>query len=339
MTLGFASAQPARGGRTNLQVKVNGQEVVGGAPGEERDGRLPQRQPGQRVQRGRGPVRRRPAAEGGERNHARPRGGGAVPRPRRPQAAARRSHVRRHPAGSRPRGGRRSKAADHAAPRRPKRLPTLFIIGDSTVNNHTKGLQGWGDPIADAFDTAKIHVENRARGGRSSRTYQTEGLWDQVLADMKPGDFVLMQFGHNDGGPVEGGERPRLAEGQRRGDARSHGRPTGKKEVVHTYGWYMRKYVADARAKGATPVVLSPVPAKPVGRRRQGAAGGERLRQVGGGGGEGRRRGVHRPQRVGGPALRGGGAGEGEERCISARTTRTRRRPAPGSTPRRWSRG
>src|SRR6266852_2178037 len=80
------------------------------------------------------------------------------------------------------------------------RLPTLFIIGDSTVNNSTKGQLGWGTPIAAFFNKSKINIENRARGGRSSRTYLTEGLWDQVLAGMKRGDFVLMQFGHNDGG-------------------------------------------------------------------------------------------------------------------------------------------
>src|SRR6516164_2986704 len=80
--------------------------------------------------------------------------------------------------------------------------PTLYIIGDSTVNNHTAVLLGWGDPIKSLFDLSKINVENKARGGRSSRTFITEGLWDQVVAVLKPGDFVLMQFGHNDGGPL-----------------------------------------------------------------------------------------------------------------------------------------
>jgi hypothetical protein len=71
--------------------------------------------------------------------------------------------------------------------------PTLFIIGDSTVKTPTAGQQGWGDPIAELFDQKRIRVENRARGGRSSRTFQTEGLWDQVLTELKPGDFVLRQ--------------------------------------------------------------------------------------------------------------------------------------------------
>src|SRR5713101_9427458 len=83
--------------------------------------------------------------------------------------------------------GRGSQESSAATPR-----PTLFIIGDSTVNNSTKGQIGWGTPIAAFFDKTKINVENRARGGRSSRTYTTEGLWDRVLAEMKSGDFVLM---------------------------------------------------------------------------------------------------------------------------------------------------
>src|SRR5947209_4049910 len=85
------------------------------------------------------------------------------------------------------------------------RVPTLFIIGDSTVNNGTKGQQGWGTPIAGLFDKTKIKVDNRARGGRSSRSFLTEGLWDKLLAEMQPGDFVLIQFGHNDGGSLTDG--------------------------------------------------------------------------------------------------------------------------------------
>ncbi|MDP4227801.1 MAG: SGNH/GDSL hydrolase family protein, partial [Bacteroidota bacterium] len=84
------------------------------------------------------------------------------------------------------------------------RKPALFIIGDSTVRNGdgrgNNGLWGWGDCIAPLFDTAKIHIENHARGGRSSRTYITEGLWEQVVSQIKPGDYLIMQFGHNDGG-------------------------------------------------------------------------------------------------------------------------------------------
>jgi rhamnogalacturonan acetylesterase len=139
--------------------------------------------------------------------------------------------------------------------------PTLFVVGDSTVKNGTRGQQGWGDPLAKLFDPARIKVENRARGGRSSRTFQTEGLWDKVLADAKPGDFVMIQMGHNDGGPLDDAARAR---GSIRGigeESREIDNPiTKKKETVHTYGWYLRKYIADARAKGMTPILCSPVP-------------------------------------------------------------------------------
>src|SRR5437867_12654193 len=87
--------------------------------------------------------------------------------------------------------------------------PTLFIIGDSTVKNGSgegaDGLWGWGSVIGPHFDATRIKIENRALGGRSSRTFLTEGLWAKVLADLKAGDFVLMQFGHNDGGPLDSG--------------------------------------------------------------------------------------------------------------------------------------
>ncbi|MDX6712834.1 MAG: hypothetical protein QOH96_3850, partial [Blastocatellia bacterium] len=89
------------------------------------------------------------------------------------------------------------------------KLPTLFVVGDSTANNNANGGRGWGDPFMAYFDPTKINVLNRARGGRSSRTYLTEGLWDKVMADVKPGDTVLIQFGHNDAGAVNDDSRAR----------------------------------------------------------------------------------------------------------------------------------
>jgi acetyl esterase/lipase len=142
-----------------------------------------------------------------------------------------------------------------------QQIPTLFVIGDSTVKNSTKGLQGWGDPIASFFDQSKIKIENRARGGRSSRTFQTEGLWDQILTELKSGDFVLLQFGHNDGGAINDNARARGSlKGTGNETEEIDNLLTKKHEVVHTFGWYMRKYVDDAKAKGAIPIVLSPIP-------------------------------------------------------------------------------
>ncbi len=140
--------------------------------------------------------------------------------------------------------------------------PTVFLIGDSTVRNRTRGQLGWGDTIAEWFDSSKLAVTNRALGGRSSRTFLTEGLWDKVLAEIKPGDFVLMQFGHNDGGPLDEGRARASLKGDGDETRMVTNKVSGKVETVHTYGWYLRKYVSDAKAKGATPIILSLVPRK-----------------------------------------------------------------------------
>lgn len=155
-----------------------------------------------------------------------------------------------------------ARAADSSSPVK----PTLYLVGDSTVKNGSGkgqgGLWGWGDQIAPLFDTTKINVVNRALGGRSSRTYITEGLWQKVADQLKPGDFVLMQFGHNDGGSsYNTGSRPRSSiKGNGEESKEIVWEATGKKEVVHTYGWYLRQIVADAKAKGATAIVLSQIP-------------------------------------------------------------------------------
>jgi lysophospholipase L1-like esterase len=143
--------------------------------------------------------------------------------------------------------------AQEPSPINPK-LPTVFVIGDSTASNVDH--RGWADPFADYFDLAKVNVVNRARAGRSARTFLTEGLWDRVLGDLKAGDFVLIQMSHNDGGPPDTGRArgslPGLGD-----ESQEFAMPGGKQEVVHTFGWYMRKFIADTRAKSATPIVLS----------------------------------------------------------------------------------
>ncbi len=172
-------------------------------------------------------------------------------------------------------------------------LPSLILIGDSTVRNgHGRGDQnqwGWGAPLADLFDPAKINVVNRAIGGLSSHSYISEGHWDLALEIIKPDDFVLIQWGHNDGGIHLPGTAPVPDQGLPPGatpPAPPAGMPprgpnvrgslpgigeetyditdprTGKMETVHTYGWYLRKYIADVRAKGATPIICSLVPRK-----------------------------------------------------------------------------
>lgn len=146
-------------------------------------------------------------------------------------------------------------------------LPTLWLIGDSTVKEgrdtgRNGGRWGWGHEIDRYIDTTKINVENQALGGTSSRSFITGGWWEQVLEMIQPGDFLMIQFGHNDGG-IES-QTPRI---RARGTIAGSGEETlemtrrnGETETVHTYGWYIRQYIRDARAKGATPIVCSLIP-------------------------------------------------------------------------------
>jgi lysophospholipase L1-like esterase len=142
-------------------------------------------------------------------------------------------------------------------------LPTLYIAGDSTARSDAP-LRGWGSEIGAFFDPAKINVVNRAIGGRSSRTFITDGRWDKILAELKPGDFVLVQFGHNDDGdykdPKAKGRPSIRGEGEQTDQAIKADLKTY--ETIHTFGWYMRKFASDAKAKGATPILLSKVPHK-----------------------------------------------------------------------------
>lgn len=161
--------------------------------------------------------------------------------------------------------------------------PTLYIISNSTANNNANGGMGWGKPFADYFDPAKVRVVNDAIAGRSSRSFMAEGHWDPVVAQLKPGDFVLLQWGHNDTGTpsvAHAGDRSslpglgeemgiyptppdtRLAFGAAPADATpaialDPATPSGPLAVVHTYGWYMRKYIADAQARGARVFLLT----------------------------------------------------------------------------------
>jgi lysophospholipase L1-like esterase len=144
-------------------------------------------------------------------------------------------------------------------------LPTVFVVGDSTARNQAD--LGWGDHFAPFFDTSRINVANRARAGRSSRSYYNEGLWAKVLSEMKAGDYALIQMGHNDGGG-DPSKDPKS-----RGSVKGIGDETMElsikkpfetgplagqtMETVHTYGWYLRKYIEDSRAKGAHPILLT----------------------------------------------------------------------------------
>ena len=142
-----------------------------------------------------------------------------------------------------------------------KDKPTLYIIGDSTVRNTNRPQCGWAEMISDFFDTTQISLSNQAMAGRSTRTFIKEKRWDKVLSTLKPGDFVIMQFGHNEG------SKPDTSRAGYRGVLRGTGDETVELlwkdstiETVHTYGWYLKKFVNDAKAKGAIPIICSMIP-------------------------------------------------------------------------------
>ena len=154
-------------------------------------------------------------------------------------------------------------SAGIATEKKPK--PTIYLIGDSTVKNGSGkgegGLWGWGAYLHTQFDTSEVSIRNYALGGRSSRTFISEGLWDKVLVKLKPGDYVFIQFGHNDSSPVNDDSRARgTLKGTGEDIEEIDNILTKKHEIVHTYGWYIRKYISDAKAKKAIPVVFSLVP-------------------------------------------------------------------------------
>ncbi|MEO7101442.1 MAG: rhamnogalacturonan acetylesterase [Luteolibacter sp.] len=138
-------------------------------------------------------------------------------------------------------------------------LPSLWIAGDSTLKSNAP-LRGWGQDLGSFFDPKKINVVNRAIGGRSSRTFFTEGRWKEILDALKPGDFVIIQFGHNDVGPLDD-------KGKFRGSIKGIGeetekvtKPDGSIEEVHSYGWYLREMARSAREKKAKVILCSPIP-------------------------------------------------------------------------------
>ena len=151
-------------------------------------------------------------------------------------------------------------------------LPTFHIVGDSTVRSGGTGagLWGWGERIAPFFDTNKINIVNRAIAGRSARTFTTEGRWQKIADALQPGDFVIIQFGTNDGGKIGDPAAKGRPDGAGIGDETvEDAKPDGTKEIVHTFGWYMAKFVTDAHAKNATVILVSPIPRKQIWQDRR----------------------------------------------------------------------
>ena len=120
----------------------------------------------------------------------------------------------------------------------PEKTTTIFIIGDSTAANKDisrgKLERGWGMVLQSYFDD-NIRVDNRALNGRSSLSFINEGHWTQVLQSMKPGDYVIIQFGHND-------EKPK---------ADRHTDPGS------TFDYNLAKFVRETREHGGIPILMN----------------------------------------------------------------------------------
>src|SRR2546423_5689297 len=119
-----------------------------------------------------------------------------------------------------------------------KKHVTVYLIGDSTMCVYRPGpshLTGWGMPFADFFDSS-VTVKNKAEGGESTRTFIEESLWKQVSDSLISGDYLLIQFGHNDEVP-------------------SKESYTNEKDFKAN----LSRFVIESRNKGAIPVLITPV--------------------------------------------------------------------------------
>ncbi len=144
----------------------------------------------------------------------------------------------------------------------PRNKPTVFFTGDSTVKNADKdddGMWGWASQAFTVFDESKINLVNAARAGRSTRSFIREGLWDKVYNSLQPGDFVTIQFGHNDICPITDKKARGVIPGTQ-DTLHVYKLDNGTYEVVYSFGWYLKKMIDDVREKGATPILVSLTP-------------------------------------------------------------------------------
>lgn len=140
---------------------------------------------------------------------------------------------------------------------------TVFLTGDSTVKNSDSdenGMWGWGAVAYEVFDSTKCTVVNAAKAGRSTRTFLEEGRWDAVYNSIEPGDYVLIQFGHNDIGPIDSQkERGTIATAADTCHVYKL-QSNGQYRVIYSFGWYLKKFIGDVREKGGIPILVSLTP-------------------------------------------------------------------------------
>ena len=150
-------------------------------------------------------------------------------------AVAPRAVVQRGPAG---RVGRRRANLSGAAG---AQTPTVYVIGDSTASVYASNLyprMGWAQPLQDYFAPACVTVQDKALSGRSSKSFYDEGDWTPIRNALRKGDYVLIQFGHND---------------------EKSDQPTLYTDPFTTYEQYLSHYIDDTQAKGATPILITSI--------------------------------------------------------------------------------
>lgn len=119
--------------------------------------------------------------------------------------------------------------------------PTIYVIGDSTASVYTADLfprMGWAQPLQDYYAPACATIQDKALSGRSSKSFFDEGAWTPISNALRPGDYVLIQFGHND---------------EKSDD------PTLFTDPFTTYEQYLSIYLDDTIAKRATPILLTSI--------------------------------------------------------------------------------
>lgn len=140
--------------------------------------------------------------------------------------------------------------------------PVVFFTGDSTVKNadsEDDGMWGWASQASTVFDESKINLVNAARAGRSTRSFIREGLWEKVYNSLQPGDFVTIEFGHNDICPITD-KKGRGVIASAQDTMHVYHMENDTYALVYSFGWYLKKMIDDTREKGATPILVSLTP-------------------------------------------------------------------------------
>ena len=116
----------------------------------------------------------------------------------------------------------------------------IYLAGDSTMAPklaEKRPETGWGEMLQDLFDSSRVSVHNHARNGRSTRTFLSEGRWKMIVDSLKAGDYVFIQFGHNDASKDK----------------------TDRYTPPADYRANLLRFIDETRGKGATPVLMTPV--------------------------------------------------------------------------------